>query len=199
MPLASAAAIAAAISGTTALVQGGMAAYKRRKADSLESPVEDPQQRLELARLRRQQKAFETGAVAKTDQERLNSILKQQSQSSARMSGGGVGAAIAGNAKNTAAIGDVLRKIGSSTRDKGLQAGTLSSALVDKMSNRELELGILKQTKLEGQAAQLQKGFNQNSQAALSYGVQSAGGDGAGDGAGDKMAMLKTALKFLGV
>ena len=189
MALATAAAIAAIVSGGTAIAQGIGSAVKRRKARLLEAPEEDPQQRLELARLKRQQKAFETGAVSKTDQERLMSILKQQGQNAARLSGGASGAAIAGGARNAAAIGEVLRKIGGETRKTGLQAGQLSSGLMNNMVQRELELGILKQSKLEAEASQLSKAAQQNLQTAITYGITALRenqGEGEGEGEGEE-------------
>lgn len=189
MALATAAAIAAIVSGGTAIAQGIGSAVKKRKAKQLEAPEEDPQQRLELARLKRQQKAFETGAAGKTDQERLMSILKQQGQNAARLSGGASGAAIAGGARNTAAIGEVLRKIGGETRKTGLQAGQLSSGLINNMAQRELELGLLKQSKLEAEAAQLSKAAQQNMQTSISYGMTAGTGE-EGFAEGDILAKI---------
>ena len=177
MPIGTAALIAGIAStalGTGQLIAGGV---KGKKAKALTPSLEDPEQRLALAEMRRKARAYETGAAFNKERQDLQNLAKQTIAGAGRISGGAGGAAIAAGTRASASIGKVLGDLGLKSRQIGLQTSAQANQMLDAIAQRKLELQMLQRQEKSAEAAQLKKAGMQN----LLAGVTSAIG-GAGKG-----------------
>jgi hypothetical protein len=181
MPLGSAANIASVASaaiGTGQLIAG---AVQRKKAKGLELTAEDAEQRLELARMKRQAKAFETGAAYQNEYDQLQNVQRQQNINAARLSGGAAGAAIGGGARNALATNAALVKMAGQSRQMGIAERQRATAQMNKMVQRRDDLQLLKQSKLEARAEKNMEAGMANVEQAIATYAEGQGGSGGGD------------------
>lgn len=180
MAVMAAAAITTAAMGAGQLISG---AVKSKKAKAMRPALEDSEQRMELARLKRQASKFETGAAFNKERAALSNAIKQQVAGAGRISGGAGGAAIAAGARGAMNIGQIVSKLGVQGQQLGMQQRQLASAAQAGISQRKLELQMHAATQKKAEAEQAKKAGIQNLMSgALSFAGGAAGGMGKGAG-----------------
>lgn len=186
MPVATAAlvsAIGSAVIGGTQLAVG---AAKKKKGRGLTPEAEQPEARLELARMKRQAKAYETGKAYTNEYEQLQNVQRQQNINAARLSGGAAGAAIGGSARNALATNSALLKLAGQGRQVGLAQRQQATQQLNKMLQRKDDLQLLQQSQLYAEAAKLNEAGMGNMSQAVKYGSMAAAGSSGGGGEGLK-------------
>ena len=180
--------------GTTAVIGGAQlitSAIQRKKAKGLELSAENAEQRLELARMKRQAKAFETGAAYQNEYDQLQNVQRQQNINASRLSGGASGAAIGGGARNALATNAALVKMAGQSRQMGMAERQRATAQMNKMMQRRDDLQLLKQSKLEARAAKNQEAGMANMEQAVEYTVKSIDESmGKVEGAADSLTSM---------
>jgi len=181
-----AAAAAALVAAIGAAVIGGVqlasASSKKKKARGLQPEAEQPEARLELARMKRQAKAYETGKAFQSESEQIQNVQRQMNINTARLSGGATGAAIGGSARNALSTNAALLKLAGQSRTIGLQQRQQQTAQLNRMLQRKDDLDLLAQSQLYAQAAKLDEAGWGNMSQAVKYGASYAGGGVAPDG-----------------
>jgi len=159
------------------LIAGGV---KKKKARALQPSPEHAEQRLELARMRRQAKAYETGMAYKSTEDTLQNVIRAQGITAGRLAGGAGGAALGASARNAQAISNVISQAGTKSRQIGLAQSAAAGTRMDTILQRKDELQLLQQSQMYAEAAQLNKAGWSN----LTAGLGGLAGTVAGAGAG---------------
>ena len=154
---------------------------KKRQARGMQPLDEDPEVRQNLSRIQREATALRTGTDMSRTRQALDQNLKSMNRNALRISGGGLGTALVGQARNQKSIADALVKLDATGKAAASGKDQLISTVIDKISQRKLELQLMKQQKLEAEAAALKKGGFSNLTTAMGLDLDTGGSGTAED------------------
>ncbi|MHC4293918.1 MAG: hypothetical protein ACYSTX_06435 [Planctomycetota bacterium] len=125
---------------------------KKKKAEAMTPQVEDPEERALASYAARRKRAFQTGTAMASQRAALQDAMKVGIDKSFKVGGGAKGLNMMSRMFNQQMLG---------TQDKALQ-GEMAFAgqekdIKSRMSQRELELGLLKRAQKLAEATQLKK------------------------------------------
>lgn len=144
--------ITAAIPLVTGAIQGISSIAKKRQAQRLQPPAEDIEQRRLLNEIQRQRKAFMTGTAFQQAQRGLRQQAAA-SQRGALTAGAGPGTIARIARGSQAAFGELAAK----GEEQRFRLTQMAADLTQRMAQRRLELGLLQQQRLFGEAAGLRR------------------------------------------
>ena len=149
---------------------------KKKKAENLFPFQEDPEMRSYLNDINRQKKSFNTGTAFA---ESLKELKEQQALTQKGIlsaSGGSSGAAMAGLSKTQKNVGDIFGRIAEKGMEQENFLNQMYGNILGTMSQRKLELNLLKYNQSMTEAADLMKHGQSNLMAG--FGFLSGGGSG---------------------
>ena len=147
--------------GASQAIQGAM---NRKKARGMEPLAEDPQVRMNLARIQRQSQALRSGTQTSVLSQQLQKS-SQQAQLNALKIGGISGLSAASRARG--AETQALVKLSQQNLEAAQQQDVLASNIIQKMATRKLGIDRERQGKLEVIAESQISGGQQNIAAAV--------------------------------
>ena len=163
------------------VAQASAGANQMRKAKKLKPELEDPEQRSMLNYFERKRNSLHSGAAIAGAENELATTNASVSSGIVQAAGGDSGAALSGLSRLGKISGGTFNDILAKAEDRGQKYDELSAGLLDKISNRKLQLQMYEYTSALGRAGSLIDGGLKN----INAGAASvAGGVGGGGGGG---------------
>lgn len=174
----------AIIGGVAGGISKGHKAKKRKDAEGMMPPAEDPEVRSYLNDVGRQKRSFRTGTAFQESLRELNDSQAIANEGMIKAGGGASGATISGLAKTQRTTGTIYNQILSKGMEEDNVLEQLYSGILGNISQRKLELGLLKYSQVMTETTDAQRKGNANSSA--------GGAMGGGGGMGDILSMMNT-------
>jgi len=157
--------------------------FKKKKGDEALPGREDPEERAALNYTKRQRRAFQTGTAMKANRDALASMMQSGMSKSIAAGGGTRGLNMMQSMFNQAMLG-----LGQQGQDKALQYSQQAQQQLTRISQRKLELGMLKYNTIQAREAQKEQDRKEKKNTGMAQilgsmgGGKSSGGDGGGGG-----------------
>ncbi len=181
-----------------ALVKAGIgglqligAARKKQQAEAVAPAFSDPREIELLNQLRREQARFRTGAAFQTAERQIRQQAAAAGQNITRLSGGAGGQAIAGLQRTARGTGRALGDISQASLQQQAQLRQLEQQQLTRVTQRDLELRLLRSRQLLGEAAR-QKSSGQQNLGTLGGLFAGGGGQNGGGGQEGFLGKLRT-------
>jgi len=136
-------------------IQALAGASRRKGAQQQAPPLEDPETRAQLNRIKRERARFRSGTAFEASRRELRQQQTQTQRGILRASGGAGGAAIAGLSRAQKATGEALSQIAQQSLSQERFLSGLEAQTQAGISQRRLELQLLGQSRGLAEAAQL--------------------------------------------
>lgn len=160
-------AIQAGLGGIQALAGAG----RKRAAQQQAPPLEDPETRAQLNRIKRERARFRSGTAFEASRRALRQQQTQTQRGILRASGGAGGAAIAGLSRAQRATGEALSQIAQQSLSQERFLTGLEAQTQERISQRRIELQLLGESRGLAEAAQLRTEGTANILAAIGANV----------------------------
>lgn len=178
MGAAIAAAVAAGVTATVGVAQFVQGSVQAKRARQMQLQKESAEQRLNLEKLKRQERAMRTGIAAKRDIEAIDKVVAAVGKAGARSSGGSGGAAMAATRRAMMQGGEQKAAVLSDLRKQAMPLTGLITEQIGAIQQRKDEITLMERAKLEAQAEQNKKAGQQNFLAGVTSAVGTMGGGG---------------------
>lgn len=152
-------------------IQSLIGAGRRRGAQQQAPPLEDPETRAQLNRIKRERARFRSGTAFEASRRALRQQQTQTQRGVLRASGGAGGAAIAGLSRAQRATGEALSQIAQQSLTQQRFLTGLEAQTQERIGQRRLELQLLRESRGLAEAAQLRTEGTANILAAIGANV----------------------------
>jgi len=149
--------------GALNMIQGKMAL---KKADAAMPGREDPEERAALNYTKRQRRAFQTGTAMKASRDATAAMMKTGMEKSISAGGGTRGLNMMQQMFNRSMLG-----VAQAGQDKALQYNQMAQSQLKGITDRKLQLGMLKYSELQKRAAEKLKAGKEATNLALARAV----------------------------
>ncbi len=156
-----------AIGAVVGGVAGGISGANKKKANEMTLPLEDQTQIEIFNELKRKQKALEAGSTYQAQKDIINQAGYKTMESIVKITGGDVGATVAALSGAQKATGRSMNELFAEMSAEGLKLNVLMEGLVEKISNRKLQIQAYEKSQAMVAAAQQQQNLTNMAMAAL--------------------------------
>lgn len=182
MGVAIAGIIAAGVGATVGVAQMVQSSVQRKRAEKMQLQKESAEQRQNLEKIKRQERAMRTGIAAKRDVEAIDKVVSAVGKAGIRSSGGAGGAAMASTRRAMMMGGEQKAAVLSDLRKQALPLTAMITEQTNAIQQRKDEITLMERAKIEARAEQNMKAGQQNFMAGVTTAAGAYGGGATGGG-----------------